>query len=85
MFLNILVRYCLFIYAVLCISVGYFHGWLIGIGTFVAAWLVSFGWGILDIYLPTLFSADKDSEIKIWIKHVVIIGFILFVFILPNL
>jgi hypothetical protein len=66
----------LFIYAVLCISVGYFHGWLIGIGTFIAAWLVSFGWGMLNIPLPPLFG---------WIKHVVIIGSIVLMLILPNL
>lgn len=75
----------LFTYAALCVFVGYFHGWLIGIGTFVAAWLVSFGWGMLNIYLPTLFAEDKDLEIKGWIKNVVIIGFIVAVFILPNL
>ena len=74
----------LFIYALLCISVGYFHGWLIGIGTFIAAWLLSFGWGMLNLYLWSA-SDSEDLEKKWWIKHVVIIGSIIFVLSLPNL
>ena len=73
----------LFIYAALCMFVGYLHGWWIGIGTLVAAWLVSFGWGMLNVYLPPLFAEDKDLEIKAWIKNVVIIGFIISVLIFP--
>ncbi len=66
----------LFIYGLLSVIVGYFDGWLIGIGTFLAAWLVSFVWGMLNTLLPPM----------LWgIKHVVIIGFILFVLIVPNL